>query len=112
MSSYLIGFILVMALATLLTRALPFLVFRRGGEHPLTLYIGRYLPPAIMLLLVIYCLQDVNFVDAPHGLAEILASALVVGLHVLWRNALISIGGGTVLYVVLVQTEFLSQLFA
>ncbi len=112
MNSYLIGFILVMALATLLTRALPFLVLRRGGEHPLALYIGRYLPPAIMLLLVIYCLQGVNLSEAPYGLAEILASALVVGLHLLWRNALLSIGGGTALYMVLVQTGWLSQVLA
>lgn len=103
MSLYVAGLILVMALATFLTRALPFLLLR-GGGHPLLAYIGRYLPPAIMLLLVIYCLKDLDFSAPPHGAPELLASALVVAVHLLWRNALLSIGLGTGLYMYLVQT--------
>lgn len=107
MSWYLVSFIAVMTLATFLTRALPFLLFRRGGEHPLMAYIGRYLPPAIMLLLVIYCLQTVDFTQPPHGTPELLASGVVVAVHMLWRNSLISIGAGTALYMYLVQSGVL-----
>ena len=107
MSLYLIAFIAVMTAATFLTRVLPFLVFRGGAEHPLMLFIGRTLPPAIMLLLVIYCLKEVNFRQAPHGAPELLGLAAVVCLHLLWRNALVSIGGGTALYMYLVQSGVL-----
>lgn len=107
MSWYLVSFIAVMTSATFLTRALPFLLFRRGGEHPLMAYIGRYLPPAIMLLLVIYCLQTVDFTQPPHGTPELLASGVVVAVHMLWRNSLISIGAGTALYMYLVQSGVL-----
>jgi len=107
MSWYLVGFIAVMALATCLTRALPFLLFRRGGDHPLMAYIGRYLPPAIMLLLVIYCMQAVDFTEPPYGAPELLASGMVVAVHLLWRNSLISIGTGTALYMYLVQSGLL-----
>lgn len=108
MSWYLAGFIAVMALATFLTRVLPFLLLRQGGEHPLLGYIGRYLPPAIMLLLVIYCMKSVDFALPPHGAPELLASSLVVAVHLLWRNSLISIGTGTLLYMYLVQSGVLS----
>ena len=107
MNEYLIGFIAVMTAATFLTRVLPFLVFRGGAEHPLMLYIGRMLPPAIMLLLVIYCLKDVEFLKAPHGAPELLSLTLVVLLHLCWRNALLSIGLGTAFYMYLVQSGVL-----
>ncbi|MDD3449007.1 MAG: branched-chain amino acid transporter permease [Gammaproteobacteria bacterium] len=100
---YLIAVILVMAGATLLTRALPFLLFARGAKHPTLLYLGRVLPPAVMTLLLLYCLKDVSLAAAPHGLPEALALAAVVGLHLWRRNALLSIGAGTGLYMFLVQ---------
>ncbi len=100
---YLIAVIGVMAGATLLTRALPFLLFARGAEHPTLLYLGRVLPPAVMTLLLLYCLKDVPLATAPHGLPEALALAAVVGLHLWRRNALLSIGAGTGLYMFLVQ---------
>ncbi len=99
--------IALMALATALTRFLPFVVFGRGRKPPKAIeYLGRALPPAMLTLLVVYCLRAMNFAAPPFGLSEIIACCVVAGLH-LWRgNALISIFGGTVVYMLLVQIVF------
>ena len=99
--------IAVMAGVTFLTRALPFLLFDRGEKPPrVVLYLGRVLPPAIMAILVVYCLRGVSLLTYPYGLPELLAGAAVVGLHLWKKNNLISILGGTALYMVLVQLVF------
>ena len=109
--------IAVMALVTYLTRALPFLLFGRGGRPPkAVLYLGRVLPPAIIAMLIIYCLRNTSFtlpggggelLSALSGWApQLLSAAAVVGLHVWRRNNLLSIFGGTVLYMALVQLVF------
>ena len=99
--------ILVMAVVTFATRLLPFLLFDRGEEPPkAVLYLGRVLPPAIMAILVVYCLRGVSLLTYPYGLPELLAGAAVVGLHLWKKNNLISILGGTALYMVLVQLVF------
>jgi branched-subunit amino acid transport protein AzlD len=99
--------ILVMAAVTLLTRALPFLLFDRGGEPPrLILYLGRVLPPAVIAMLVIYCLRSLSFSAVPSWLPQLLAVAVVVILHKWKHNTLLSIFGGTVLYMILVQVVF------
>ena len=96
--------IAVMAVVTFLTRALPFLLFDRGGRPPkLVLYLGRVLPAAIIAMLIVYCLRGVSFAGLESWLPPLLSVALVVGLH-LWRhNNLLSIFGGTVFYMALVQ---------
>lgn len=99
--------IAVMAAVTLLTRALPFLLFDRG-EHPpkLVLYLGQVLPPAIIAMLIVYCLRGVTFA-APAGWAPpLLAGAAAVLLHVWKGNDLLSIFGATGLYMILVQAVF------
>ena len=97
----------VMAGVTFLTRALPFLLFDRGESPPkLVLYLGRVLPPAIIAMLIIYCLRDISFV-APAGWApQLIAVGAVVLLHLWKKNNLLSIFGGTILYMVLVQAVF------
>lgn len=99
--------IAVMALVTIALRFLPFLIF---GEHrqtpPLIAYLGKVLPYAIMGMLVVYCLRDVSFVSAPFGIPEIIGCAVVAGLHAWKRNTLLSIGGGTLCYMLLVQFVF------
>lgn len=97
----------VMAVVTFLTRALPFLLFGRGSKVPrVVLYLGRYLPPAVIAMLIVYCLRSVTF-TAPSGwLPSLIAAAAVVALHLWKRNNLLSILGGTVLYMVLVQVVF------
>ena len=92
--------IAVMAIITFLTRALPFLLFDRGESPPkLVLYLGRVLPPAIIAMLIVYCLRG-------GWVPQLVSVAAVVILH-LWRsNTLLSIFGGTILYMVLVQAVF------
>ena len=92
----------VMALVTILLRALPFLVFRQRSPAYIT-YLGSVLPPAIIGMLVVYCLKDVAWTAAPFGVPELIASAAVVILQVWKRNALVSILSGTILYMILIR---------
>lgn len=99
--------IALMAVATALTRFLPFLIFGRGRKPPKVVeYLGRALPPAMLMLLVVYCLRTIDLTAPPFGLSELLACLAVAALH-LWRgNALVSIFGGTAVYMALVQFVF------
>ena len=104
---YVFLMVLVMSAVTALLRFLPFLIF--GGKRKTPEYImwlGKVLPYAIMGMLVVYCLRNMSFAHAPHGIPEIIACVLVAALHVWKRNSLISIGGGTVCYMLLVQLVF------
>ena len=99
--------IAVMSAVTFLTRALPFLLFDRG-EHPpkIVLYLGKVLPPAIIAMLIVYCMKGVTFSTPAGCIPTLLAGAAAVLLH-LWKgNDLISIFGATGLYMVLVQGVF------
>ena len=69
-------------------------------------YLGKVLPPAIMAILVVYCLKDINLLEGSRGLPEFLAVALVAVLHLWKKNTLLSIGAGTVFYMILVQAVF------
>ena len=105
--AYVLSTILVCALCTQITRWLPFLLFGGKKEVPrLVRYLGTILPAAIMAVLVVYCLKATPVMDAPHGLPEAIAVAVTAGLHVWKRNNLLSIGAGTILYMVLVQAVF------
>lgn len=102
-----IASIAVMAVITFLTRALPFLLFDRGESPPkLVLYLGRVLPPAIIAMLIVYCLRGVSFSTPGGWVPQLLCVAVVVALHLWKHNNLLSIFGGTVLYMVLVQAVF------
>ena len=99
--------ILAVTLGTQITRWLPFLLFPERKDPPgVVLYLGRVLPPAMMGLLVVYCMRNVDIAAAPHGLPELIALAAVTALHLWKRNVLLSIGVGTALYMVLVQAVF------
>lgn len=98
--------IAVVVLGTMLTRFLPFLIFPEGKAPPAFVrYLGTVLPYAVIGLLVVYCLKDAVF-SSFHSLPELIAIAFIVLLHKWKKNTLLSIGGGTVLYMVLVQTCF------
>lgn len=120
-----IASIAVMAIVTFLTRALPFLLFDRGESPPkIVLYLGRVLPPAVIAMLIIYCLRSPSVAvpaeltaDLSGWLAsvvsffvgwapQLIAGAVVVVLHVWKRNNLLSIFGGTILYMILIQFVF------
>lgn len=99
--------IALMTLATQITRFFPFLVFGRGRKPSATvLYLGRALPPAMLSLLVVYCLKGVRVGAYPHGLPELIACATVAVLQLWKRNYLLSIFAGTALYMALVQFVF------
>ena len=93
-----------MSVVTILLRALPFLIFRRGKRIPsYVAYLGQVLPQAIIGMLVIYCLKDMTFARAPYGLPELIAAAAVVALQAWRRNSLISILSGTAIYMLLIR---------
>ena len=99
--------IVVATLVTMATRFLPFLIFGSGRKTPdIIVYLGKVLPCAIMGMLVVYCFKDVTFLAYPYGIPEILGCAVVALLHLWKRNSLLSIGAGTVFYMVLVQLVF------
>lgn len=92
------------ALATMITRFLPFFVFSEKRKTPeFVRYIGKYLPPAIFGMLVVYCLKNVNVLEGNHGLPEAIAIALTVALHLWKRQTLLSIAGGTAAYMLLLR---------
>lgn len=92
---------------TMLTRFLPFLVFRSKRPTPRYIqYLGRVLPGAIFAMLIIYCLRDVSLLQGSHGLPELIAIAVTVGLHLWKRQMLLSIAGGTICYMLMVQFIF------
>jgi len=99
--------ILTIALVTLFTRSIAFALFPANRPvPPYVTYLGKVLPYAVMGMLVVYCLKDATPLAYPYALPELLACAAVVALH-LWRhNSLLSIGGGTVFYMILVQHVF------
>lgn len=97
----------MVVLGTMLTRFLPFLLFPAGRPTPKYIqYLGRVLPAAVFGLLVVYCLKNVSLFSGSHGLPEMLSIALVVLLHLWRRQMLLSIAGGTLAYMLLVQLVF------
>ena len=102
-----IWIVVVATLVTMATRFLPFLIFRGDKKTPdIVVYLGKVLPYAIMGMLVVYCMKDVRFLAPPYGIPELLGCLVVAALHLWKRNSLLSIGVGTVFYMVLVQLIF------
>ena len=94
-------------LATLLTRFLPFLLYPEHKKVPdYIVYLGQVLPGAIFSMLVIYCLKDVRLLTGSHGIPEFISIGVVVILHLWKRQMLISIAGGVICFMVLVQMFF------
>ncbi len=99
-----IGMVIV---GTMITRFVPFLVFPEGKPTPEYIqYLGKVLPAAVFGMLVIYCLKNVSLTAGSHGIPELISIAVVAGLHLFKRQMLLSIAGGTVCYMLLVQFVF------
>lgn len=98
--------IAICAACTLLERALPFLIFRGRSVPKVIAYLGGVLPMAIMMTLVIYCIKDISFAAVSGWAPYAIAVAFTAGLHFWLKNALVSIAGGTILHMVLVQLVF------
>lgn len=99
--------ILAVALGTIVTRFTPFLLFPEKKEVPKYItYLGKVLPPAMMGLLVVYCFKSVSVFRQPYGIPEGIATLVIIILHRWKNNVLLSIGGGSLLYMILVQFVF------
>lgn len=102
----------IMAVAVILTRCLPFLVFPSADKTPrFVRFLGKYLASAVFGMLVIYCFKDVDFISATdhaghltrHGLPQLMGVAVTILLHLWRRNLLFTIAGGTILYIVILR---------
>lgn len=88
----------------MLTRFLPFALFSEKRTTPAFIrYIGKNLPSAIFGMLIIYCLRNVNILQGSHGISEAVSILATVLLHLWKRQMLLSIAGGTLLYMVLIH---------
>ena len=97
--------IAMVVLGTMATRFLPFLIFPAGKPTPKYIqFLGRFLPAAG--LLVIYCLRNVSLLSGSHGIPELISIAVIVALHLWKRQMLLSIAGGTICYMLLIQLVF------
>lgn len=101
-SAYLV---IVIATVTAGIRFAPFVIFKNKTPNVI-LYLGRVLPTAIMGMLVVYCLKDVKVTEGSYGLPELIAVVVTATLHKLKHNTLLSIIGGTLCYMLLVQLVF------
>jgi branched-subunit amino acid transport protein AzlD len=102
--------ILVMASVTFFTRALPFVFFAKHRPPSIVVFLEKYIPPMVMMILVVYCLKDINPAASPYGLPDLVAVLFVVLVHLMIKNPLVSIFGGTALYMILVQSGFIARL--
>lgn len=99
--------IAIMSIVTILLRETPFLIFHDPEKTPkIILYLGDVLPEAIIAMLIIYCLRTVSIVTSPFGIPEALACAIVAVLQYWKENIILSIVGGTAVYMVLIQLVF------
>jgi branched-subunit amino acid transport protein AzlD len=88
--------VVICAVITFSLRALPFLLFQKGRKMPDKLvYLGKILPPAIMAVLVVYCMKDISGDFYQYGLPELVAAVVVAGSYKWKHNTLLSIMAGT-----------------
>jgi len=100
-----VAIIAVIATVTAIFRFAPFLIFAKKTPRAI-LYLGRVLPHAVMGMLIVYCLKDISFIAFPFGAPELLAILLVVIVHKWRHNTLLSVAGGTLVYMLMVQVMF------
>lgn len=107
-NSYTLIAILVIGIVTFAIRIAPFILFGKDKATPKYIeYIGNYLPPAVIAMLIIYCLRNVNISAFPFGIPEVIGVITVAILHIWKRNNLISIIGGTAIYMIAIQFIFI-----
>lgn len=97
----------MVTIGTMITRFLPFVLFTRAGSGNSYIgYLGKAVPPAAIGMLVVYCLKDVSMASPPRGIPEAIAIGCMAALHWWKGNELLSIGAGTIVYMLLVQGPF------
>ena len=100
---------LMIVIGTAFLRFLPFLIINKSlSENKYIQFLGKILPYSMIALLVVYCLKDINIIKFPYALPQLISIAVIIILHIIKRNVLISIGVGTALYMFLVQVVFVS----
>jgi len=93
----------IMSIVTIILRFLPFVIFSGKKETPkLISYLGKVLPPAVMSMLVVYCLKDTSFASTAGFVPQLVASAVVVLSYVWKKNSLLSIVLGTAVFMMMV----------
>ena len=101
---YIIMLIAVAAIVTALLRFLPFIIFDHGEKLPKwIIYLGKVLPPAIMSMLLVYCVRNINLVEGNHGFPELICIGVAMLMHNWKRNTLLSIGVSTLLYMIMIH---------
>ncbi|MCI1290166.1 MAG: AzlD domain-containing protein [Lactobacillus sp.] len=100
--------IAIASITNFLTRCLPFAIFndKKTKALPFVDGVGKFLPPAIMAMLVVYCFRNVNFSAQPYGLPELIASALTIAVHLWRKNMFLSLFTGTISYILLLNFVF------
>lgn len=89
---------------TMATRFLPFLIFHENRKTPAFIqYIGNLLPSAVFGMLIIYCLRNVQILQGSHGIPELISILVTSLLHIWKRQMILSIAGGTLCYMFLLQ---------
>ena len=95
--------IAIMSAVNIFTRVFPFIFFSKHEPPKLVIYIEKYFPAVIMTILILYSLKDIDFDQTPYGLKEIGAVLFTASIHLMLKNYLVSIFGGTIFYMFLVQ---------
>ncbi|MBQ2725071.1 MAG: branched-chain amino acid transporter permease [Clostridia bacterium] len=99
--------ILMISLGTMSMRFLPFLIFPAGKPTPKYIrYLGKVLPGAVFGMLVVYCLKNVSVTSFPFGIPELIGIAVTAVLHLWKKQMILSMGAGTIVYMILVQFVF------
>lgn len=97
--------IIIMSICVISTRALPFILFRSKQKTPrFVLFLGKYLAGAVFGMLIIYCIKEVHFFVGNHGVSQVLGILACVLLHIWKKNMLLTIAGGTCIYMILIRT--------
>lgn len=105
---YNILLITVVALVTWSTRAIPYIIFGRSKKLPSILtYLGNVLPNAIMIILVIYCIRDINISNISSGAAQLISIICIIIIQLIGKNTILSIITGTIIYMTLIRTIFI-----
>ena len=103
-NTYILLALIISGVVTFVIRLFPFLVLRNQTNLSSRMqFISEVLPQAIITILVVYCLKDISFINAPFGIPELIAVSIVVLLQWWKENTLLSIFVPTVIYMVLLQ---------
>ena len=101
---HLICMVAIMAIVSYLLRLFPFIIFAKSDKVPKKIeYLGKVISPAAIAMLVVYCFKDINFTETMSVLPAFLSSLVVIILHNIWKNPLLSICAGTICYMLIIQ---------